>query len=584
MATNEEILRLVMEVQGQQQVSALQESLEKEEASLRTLITTAGAHAAATQAQAATVLRLSGNLQALDQATGNVTRGGGNLNQTVQSLGYAFQDFTSTSGDLGAKLNSISNNIPQLLGGLGQYAAVASLAFTGAIVAFRAFEPAISEFVAGVGKDLGLFAEKSTGLIDGLKAHIKELEEKPVKLAADVTALEGAKQLLEQLQEQQKSFAEFGKLKGSAAEASGALAKEAIAEVPGGADALQRDLAARVTQQYQGQSSGLAALRATRPGDQARRDELMNKDVLNEYEMVELAKLNEGLKANREETAALEKTLRDQAERTVGGLYARATAGDAGGQSELADLLRGTGVAGYQDLATRLGQVGPEGEEAVARTPRGRAAQQQREKARQDAERQQALANKATDEAEAENNAHAQAYNDALEKEEKAAGKVRAGQDKDGVKRYLAEEKASIAGGGYVPQAERLLAGIGAQGNRVTDQYGRTRQLTPEQVQEFVRRQVEASVKRRNPGMDDERAWGISHAVTADARQDLGRRMTALGATGLNNQAKLIGITSQLDGEMARLQAGQAEHGRAIDALARRSRARARPARKIGGH
>lgn len=599
MATTEEILRLVMEVQGQPQVAALQESLEQEEAAFRALIATSVAYANATEAQAGTAAtKFTQRLKSLKTATDDVAQGGGTLHQTVQALGYAFQDFTSTSGDLGQKLNSISNNIPQLLGGLGQYAAAASLVFTGAIVAFRTFEPAITEFVGKVGKDLGLFTESSGSLIDGLKARIKELGDKPVKLSADVTALEGAQQLLEQLQAQQKAFTEFGKLRGSAAEASGALAKDAIAEVPGGADALQRDLAARVARQYEGQSGALRTRRADLASDQSRRDVLMAKDGLSSDELVELAGLNAGLETNREAIVALEKTLRDQAERTVGGLYGRATAGDAGGQRALADLLQGTGVGAYQDLALRLSQVGPESQEAIARTPRGREAQQQaekarqaQEKARQDAERQQALANKATDEAEAENNAHAQKYNDALAKEQKAAAKeqeaaakVRAGQDKGDVKRYLAEENRAIAGGGYVPQAERMLAGIGAQGNQVTDAYGRTRQLTPEQVQEFVRRQVESSVKRRNPGMDDERAWGISHAVTAGASQDLGRRMTALGSSGLTNQAKLINVATQLDNEVARLQALQAEQGRAIDGLVRRSRSRARPARKIGGH
>jgi hypothetical protein len=62
------------------------------------------------------------------------------MGQSVTAAGYAFQDFTSTSGDLGAKLNSISNNLPNLLSGLGAFGTYAAIAATAAIALYRSWD------------------------------------------------------------------------------------------------------------------------------------------------------------------------------------------------------------------------------------------------------------------------------------------------------------------------------------------------------------------------------------------------------------------------------------------------------------
>ncbi|MHC5536643.1 hypothetical protein ACYOEI_00030 [Singulisphaera rosea] len=59
------------------------------------------------------------------------------LSQRIQAGTYAFQDFTSASGDLGQKLNAITNNIPGLLAGFGNFGYAVSLIITGAVALYK---------------------------------------------------------------------------------------------------------------------------------------------------------------------------------------------------------------------------------------------------------------------------------------------------------------------------------------------------------------------------------------------------------------------------------------------------------------
>jgi hypothetical protein len=95
---------------------------------------------AAMEEIASSSTRAAGSLGKVGTAASSVRVGAGQLGVGITAAGYAFQDFTSTSGDLGAKLNSITNNLPQLIAGLGfggpLGAGVAALG-VGAIVLYR---------------------------------------------------------------------------------------------------------------------------------------------------------------------------------------------------------------------------------------------------------------------------------------------------------------------------------------------------------------------------------------------------------------------------------------------------------------
>lgn len=132
----------------------------------------------------------------------------------------------------------IVNNIPMMITGLGSLlgkSAEASMA-AGAIgqiiaVAINVALPHIQKLAKEYGL-LGSEVDKATGLIDKLHARIKEIEEKPIKLAVDVHELEELKKQMEefqhgirayknQLAEKTKPQAEASQAMGSLIEATG---------------------------------------------------------------------------------------------------------------------------------------------------------------------------------------------------------------------------------------------------------------------------------------------------------------------------------------------------------------------------
>ena len=109
----------------------------------------------------------------------------GQLQQSIMAGSFAFQDFTATSGDLGAKLNSISNNIPTLLVGLGGIGIAAGIAFTAGVALYRNWDTLTN-----------LFEEKNpfpkvAGDISGMKRELdagKEAMEKFEKAGSGTAA------------------------------------------------------------------------------------------------------------------------------------------------------------------------------------------------------------------------------------------------------------------------------------------------------------------------------------------------------------------------------------------------------------
>ena len=79
---------------------------------------------------------------------------------------YAFQDFTATSGDIGAKLNSLTDNLPTLLIGLGGLGVALSAADTAAKAVYRNWDS-----IASLSEDRNPFP-KLAGDIDGMKREL----------------------------------------------------------------------------------------------------------------------------------------------------------------------------------------------------------------------------------------------------------------------------------------------------------------------------------------------------------------------------------------------------------------------------
>jgi trimeric autotransporter adhesin len=76
----------------------------------------------------------------LANAAGNSRAKMSSFQQSMTSASFMLQDFTSTSGDLGAKLNSISNNLPMFFVGMGGLGIAVSAAGTAAIALYRSWD------------------------------------------------------------------------------------------------------------------------------------------------------------------------------------------------------------------------------------------------------------------------------------------------------------------------------------------------------------------------------------------------------------------------------------------------------------
>ena len=113
--------------------------------------------------------------------------------QNMTALGYALNDFFSVSGNLQQRLNAIANNLPGVFAG-----------FSGLGLALGAVVPIIAAAIPALSK----FWEEAGGekAVDALKKRIKELEERPLKLAVDFTELNAAKEKLEALEKAQAAF------------------------------------------------------------------------------------------------------------------------------------------------------------------------------------------------------------------------------------------------------------------------------------------------------------------------------------------------------------------------------------------
>jgi hypothetical protein len=109
MATEEEIYKIIMKVENEDKVRALSAAVDKEEAALRNLISTLGAHDAATKASAASLGTLQSQLKAAEGAAGIASHKVMALGQTLDDLQYV--------GEQG--LRPIINNVMQLSPVLG---------------------------------------------------------------------------------------------------------------------------------------------------------------------------------------------------------------------------------------------------------------------------------------------------------------------------------------------------------------------------------------------------------------------------------------------------------------------------------
>ncbi len=144
--------------------------------------------------------------------------------QNMMALSYVGNDFLSVQGGIQQRLNAIANNMPMLLAGFGMLgpALSAILPAAGMLIAN------LDNIKKAMGFDVAV--KLAVDAIDRLKNNLKELEDKPVKLSMDVTAIKQAQGLVEKFQENLANFRQAEEMRTARQEKAASDTKRILAE------------------------------------------------------------------------------------------------------------------------------------------------------------------------------------------------------------------------------------------------------------------------------------------------------------------------------------------------------------------
>ncbi|OJW10316.1 MAG: hypothetical protein BGO49_07145 [Planctomycetales bacterium 71-10] len=242
----DEIQRIIFQFEGRQKLEELTAMLGKESAVLETVVAQHKAAGNATAAhsqqaqQSANVIRgyvqqidaLDRRLKAAASATGPGAASAGMKMQGIQQLGYAVQDFVSTSGGLAQKFNSVTNNIQGL--------ASAFVPSAWGFVAITGFTSAVQLLFNNAGAIADWFNGVDTAKLEAQAKKVKELEAKSKTLESSLEKIRRAEGRTQWTEE------------------SGAVASEAI-KGAGGVDKVR----ARLADQYASESAVMGGAQAS---------------------------------------------------------------------------------------------------------------------------------------------------------------------------------------------------------------------------------------------------------------------------------------------------------------------------------
>jgi hypothetical protein len=584
----------------------------------------------AVEKQAEAIAEARERVQGLDRASRGVSEGMHDWNTNLTSLGYALQDFLSTSGDLGQKLNSITNNLPQILAGFGALGQAAAIATTILVTLYRNWDELVRAF-----EDKKPFegqAENVEVLKDRLTDAKKEMTDlaKLGSLTADeqdrynrllTTTADLQKRINEETERRQR----IQKALEAPAPEQAARAQANVAAVAGqGPEVLQAiEDAERRRAEFAVQRSYAVMARTI--------GEAVDRGVSPE-EHERIAK--EAMAKHQENVKSINRDIDKLAERT----FDQFLKGDEMATQVVQDLLSGQyGAFGLTDVVKKIREKDPA---AVARkkaeeTTQKQAAefdaeaeriyrQQVEEQARRfgqgDVQRRAREAIRgqvgagATDEQiraqmqaglagqlvqgganritapdvatrligdltrDVRQNLGRDAQKIGEELTRQGEQNQRAGEQEARRQEQEAQAQARKSGAPYVPFAERALVELQAQGGVFDPRRGRVQPLNADQQQAFVARQAAQAVQARNPQMAPGMARDIGGRIAGMAAASLGKRQAQLTAQGVGHTDALMMITATLNNEQARLQQQLMRQGAQIQALGANVQARTKPA------
>lgn len=236
--------RIVMQVEGREDVARLKKEIEDYESELRKLRAELDAGHISQAQFDADARHMATGIQGAASEVRRIEADTRNMGRGVLQTSYAFQDFTSQirNGVLPA-FASIQNNIPQIVMGFGGTAGIAGAigGVTVAIGALIAIGPHLVTFFNWVTGQASITADS----IEGLKERIKELSKEKLTLYVDMKELEDAKEKLKAFEEGLRTAQSAMKDMSEDQQKSAAAVGKAFAEAPGGAKAAQEPIVAQ---------------------------------------------------------------------------------------------------------------------------------------------------------------------------------------------------------------------------------------------------------------------------------------------------------------------------------------------------
>src|SRR4051812_48619326 len=115
----DDINNLILNIKGRDELAAITKEYKYTEEVLKDLIATKGKDDAATQAQAAAMVKLQKEINETTKAIKATEGATKDYGRGIQQSAWVIQDFTSANGDLGRALYAVQNNIPGLLQSFG---------------------------------------------------------------------------------------------------------------------------------------------------------------------------------------------------------------------------------------------------------------------------------------------------------------------------------------------------------------------------------------------------------------------------------------------------------------------------------
>lgn len=198
-------------------------------------------------------------------ATASASHGINGYNNALRNLGYGISDVFSNNGPIGQKLMGFSNNVNGIVTGVLQTmgkigpgaiaaAAVTEIAFTGlgSLITASGIK-SMDDIYKIFNKGFESAAEASKTHLEKIKERIKELEDKPIKLAVDMLELKNATAEVERLSAAMAAYKQLMGMQSEAEESSGKKITEAIKEGEGGGPGFEKMLA----KQYREEATAL---------------------------------------------------------------------------------------------------------------------------------------------------------------------------------------------------------------------------------------------------------------------------------------------------------------------------------------